>query len=80
MDCKTLFISIDVEYVSYLIEGATIETAEMPETTRHISTRARDIPETTFEPGSFRLLLFRKLQKGFYHFRFLITPLYVLFI
>ena len=37
----------------------------MPETTRHISTRARDIPETTFEPGSFRLLLFRKLQKGF---------------
>ena len=61
----TLFISIDVEYVSYLIEGATIETAEIPKTTRHISTRARDIPETTFEPGSFRFLLFRKLKKGF---------------
>ena len=73
-----MFISIDVEYASSFIEGATIETAEIPKTTRHISTRARDIPETTFEPGSFRLLLFRKLQK--YHFRFLITPLYVLFI
>lgn len=34
-----------------LSEGATIETAEIPKTTRHISTSARDIPETTFEPA-----------------------------
>ena len=39
-----------------------METAKIPKTTRHISTRARDIPDTTFEPGSFRFLLFRKLQ------------------
>ena len=71
-------MSIDVEYLSSFIEGATMETAKIPKTTRHISTRARDIPETTFEPGSFRFLLVRKLQRGFYHFRFLITLLYVL--
>ena len=58
-------MSIDVEYLSSFIEGATMETAKIPKTTRHISTRARDIPDTTFEPGSFRFLLFRKLQKGF---------------